>query len=163
MMYGVHLSICSHILKRARWSRFQMMVLPLVYFIHVPVFQNRSWSLWHHLFSPFVLDISICFSESLLFQVHPPKHYSSTSSGNLTPWMKTPFLIYSVYIEIYENLTSHTRTSRYIRVWAKAMTPKLGTVYDFLMMSEYVLRQIPWQYMVWWSQKWKNSEEKEFW
>ncbi len=66
-------------------------------------------------------------------------------------------LIYSVYTEIYENLTSHTRTSRYILVWAKAMTPKLGTIYDFFMMSEYVLRQLPWQYMVWWSQKWKNS------
>ncbi len=24
MMYGGHLSICSHILKRARWSGFQM-------------------------------------------------------------------------------------------------------------------------------------------
>ncbi len=37
------------------------------------------------------------------------------------------------------------------------MTPKLGTVYDFFIMFEHVLRHLPWQYIVWWSQKWKNS------
>ncbi len=39
--------------------------------------------------------------------------------------------IYAVYLEIYENLISHNRISRHIRVWAKTMTPKLGTVLDF--------------------------------
>ncbi len=48
-------------------------------------------------------------------------------------------LIYSVYTEtrIYENLTSYTHTSESwsrntrVLVWAKAMPPNLGTVYDF--------------------------------
>ncbi len=83
------------------------------------------------------------------------------------PLDKTPKIvyleIYRVYLEIYENLTSHTRISWYIRVWAKTMTHKLGTVYDFFIMFEYVLRHLPWQYIVFklWSQKWKNSVKKK--
>ena len=37
------------------------------------------------------------------------------------------------------------------------MTPKLGTVYDFFIMFEHVLRRLPWQYIVWWSQKWRKK------
>ncbi len=41
------------------------------------------------------------------------------------------------------------------------MTPKLGTVHDFFIMFEQVLRHPPWLYIVWWSQKWKNSVKKK--
>ncbi len=54
-------------------------------------------------------------------------------------------LIYSVYTEIYENLTSHTRTSRYIWVWAKAMTPNSTWFYGrefFLQLLDFITAMI---------------------
>ncbi len=39
----------------------------------------------------------------------------------------------------------------------------MGTVHDFFIMFEHVLRHPPWLYIVWWSQtwKWKNSVKKK--
>ena len=63
---------------------------------------------------------------------------------------KTAFLIV-VYLGIYEYERKLWHPS-----WAQFMT--------FFIMFEYVLRHLPWQYIVWWSQKWKKEcEEKEFW
>ncbi len=71
-----------------------------------------------------------------------------------------------VYLEIYENLISHNSISQDIRVWAKIMTPKLGTVHaasDFFY-HVWTCAQAPpcpWLYIVWWSQKWKNIVKKK--
>ncbi len=52
------------------------------------------------------------------------------------------------------------RKNRFVRVWAKTMTPKLCIVCGFFMIFEYACTHFPWQYIAWWSQKWKNSVQK---